>query len=36
MIYVYGHTFYDFVLGNFCKGVKIYQFSSETFFGQLL
>ena len=23
-------------LGNFCKGVKIYQFSSETIFGQLL
>ena len=26
------HTF----LGNFCKGVKIIQFSSETIFGQLL
>ena len=23
-------------LGNFCKGVKIYHFSSETVFGQLL
>ena len=23
-------------LGNFCKGVKIIQFSSETIFGQLL
>ena len=23
-------------LGNFCKGVKIYQFSSEIIFGQLL
>ena len=22
--------------GNFCKGVKIYQFSSEIVFGQLL
>ena len=26
------HTF----LGNFCKGVKIYHFSSEIIFGQLL
>ena len=23
-------------LGNFCKGVKIYRFSSEIIFGQLL
>ena len=23
-------------LGNFCKGVKIYDFSSENMFGQLL
>ena len=23
-------------LGNFCKGVKIYHFSSEIIFGQLL
>ena len=23
-------------LGNFCKGVKIYHFSSELIFGQLL
>ena len=23
-------------LGNFCKGVKIYNFSSEIIFGQLL
>ena len=24
------------LLGNFCKGVKIYHFSSEIIFGQLL
>ena len=27
---------YPTVLGNFCKGVKIYHFSSEIVFGQLL
>ena len=24
-----------YILGNFCKGVKIYHFSSEIIFGQL-
>ena len=27
---------YPTFLGNFCKGVKIYHFSSEIIFGQLL
>ena len=25
-----------YILGNFCKGVKIFDFSSEIIFGQLL
>ena len=32
----FGQVFLAFGIGNFCKGVKIYHFSSEIMFGQAL